>query len=396
MGLDLGSILKGGLDPGSLVSAELKSFLPSNLQFLGGIAGAITDAQMGNPTGALSNGMDALKDLQQQQTAASTTKPASTSTPAAQPFKTEPPPPPTLASHDHELATAPTLQSSAQRSPGLAMAHPLASSASSAFSGRSPEAATPTTTAASTPATTPSSTPAAPAATTPAPFPQPAAMASLGNRLGTAAPPTTPAPTAAPWRGRPEAPAPTPLVWRGQPATAPTSGWRAVPQPLPTRAQTSGELAAASAASTPAIAAGSTSTPATSSAAATAAAPSSSTTASAAPAATSSAASTVTSLVSKLPAVSIASSLVGGLLGKSSTPSDPSQMTKDQFMALGNDAFMQAVKDGKIPKEISDSPAAMQSLQARMNSISEMNQLMTSMLTALHQMEMSIIQNVRV
>lgn len=65
-------------------------------------------------------------------------------------------------------------------------------------------------------------------------------------------------------------------------------------------------------------------------------------------------------------------------------------------MALGNDAFMQAVKDGKIPKEISDSPAAMQSLQARMNSISEMNQLMTSMLTALHQMEMSIIQNVRV
>src|SRR5262249_15541776 len=41
---------------------------------------------------------------------------------------------------------------------------------------------------------------------------------------------------------------------------------------------------------------------------------------------------------------------------------DPSTMTKDQFMAQGNDAFMKAVRDGKIPKEISDSPAAMQAL----------------------------------
>ena len=31
-----------------------------------------------------------------------------------------------------------------------------------------------------------------------------------------------------------------------------------------------------------------------------------------------------------------------------------------------------------------------------MSSITEMNQLMTSMLTALHQMQMAIIQNVRV
>jgi hypothetical protein len=75
---------------------------------------------------------------------------------------------------------------------------------------------------------------------------------------------------------------------------------------------------------------------------------------------------------------------------------DPSTLSKDDFMALGNDAFMQAVVQGKIPKEISDSPAAMQSLQARMNNISEMNQLMTSMLSAVHQMEMSVIQNVRV
>jgi hypothetical protein len=98
-------------------------------------------------------------------------------------------------------------------------------------------------------------------------------------------------------------------------------------------------------------------------------------------------------VVSKLPAVA----LLQGILGsKAAVPADPSTMTKDQFMALGNDAFMAAVRDGKIPKEVQDSPAAMQSLQARMNSISQMNQLMTSMLQAMHQMQMSIIQNVRV
>jgi hypothetical protein len=75
---------------------------------------------------------------------------------------------------------------------------------------------------------------------------------------------------------------------------------------------------------------------------------------------------------------------------------DPSKMSKDDFMALANDAFMQAVRDGKIPKDIQDSPAAMQALQARMNQVSEMNQLMTAMLQAMHQMQMSIIQNVRV
>jgi hypothetical protein len=75
---------------------------------------------------------------------------------------------------------------------------------------------------------------------------------------------------------------------------------------------------------------------------------------------------------------------------------DPSTMSKDQFMAQGDEAFMKAVRDGKIPKEISDSPAAMQAMQARMNQISEMNQLMTSMIQAMHQMQMAVIQNVRV
>jgi hypothetical protein len=77
-------------------------------------------------------------------------------------------------------------------------------------------------------------------------------------------------------------------------------------------------------------------------------------------------------------------------------PKDPASMSKDEFMAQGNEALMKAVRDGKIPKEIADSPSAMQSLQARLNQISEMNQLMTAMIQAMHQMQMAVIQNVRV
>ena len=38
----------------------------------------------------------------------------------------------------------------------------------------------------------------------------------------------------------------------------------------------------------------------------------------------------------------------------------------------------------------------MMQLQARMNQIGEMNQMMTSMVQALHQMKMGVIQNLRV
>lgn len=66
------------------------------------------------------------------------------------------------------------------------------------------------------------------------------------------------------------------------------------------------------------------------------------------------------------------------------------------FLGLSDDALMKAVSAGQIPKEISDSPSNMLALQARMQHITEMNQLMTSMMQALHQMRMAIIQNVRV
>ncbi|HVV48863.1 MAG TPA: hypothetical protein VHO06_04325, partial [Polyangia bacterium] len=65
------------------------------------------------------------------------------------------------------------------------------------------------------------------------------------------------------------------------------------------------------------------------------------------------------------------------------------------LLALSPDQFMQAVTSGKIPADVANSQSAMMAVQARMNQITQMNQLVTSMLAATHQMQMSIIQNIR-
>lgn len=65
-------------------------------------------------------------------------------------------------------------------------------------------------------------------------------------------------------------------------------------------------------------------------------------------------------------------------------------------MALSPDQFMQAVTSGKIPADVANNPSAMTQIQVRMNQITQMNQLVTSMMAAMHQMQMSIIQNIRV
>jgi hypothetical protein len=292
--MDLGS-LGGGLgkmfDPGSLVSSAVKSFLPPDLQFLGGIAGAAVDIQSGNPMGAMQNGMDALQDLQQSNISHGNVAPHG-STPLTT-WKAEPPPP------------------KLQGSPSPTRTPP-SQDAATTIGLRKPDQDA---------------------------FRMDAYLSSVADLER--------------------------RVYAAQTTTAPPS--TAAPSSVP--------AAATASSSTPAVAAAPPSPPVA-----------------AAPAA-SSPTSVLSSVVSKLPAVA----LLQGILGsKAAVPADPSTMTKDQFMALGNDAFMAAVRDGKIPKEVQDSPAAMQSLQARMNSISQMNQLMTSMLQAMHQMQMSIIQNVRV
>jgi hypothetical protein len=64
-------------------------------------------------------------------------------------------------------------------------------------------------------------------------------------------------------------------------------------------------------------------------------------------------------------------------------------------MAMSPDQFLQAVTSGKIPDSVANSQSAMMQVQARMNQITQMNQLVTGMMAAMHQMEMSIIQNIR-
>jgi hypothetical protein len=65
------------------------------------------------------------------------------------------------------------------------------------------------------------------------------------------------------------------------------------------------------------------------------------------------------------------------------------------LLAMSPDQFLQAVTSGKIPDSVANSQSAMMAVQARMNQITQMNQLVTGMMAAMHQMEMSIIQNIR-
>ncbi len=66
-----------------------------------------------------------------------------------------------------------------------------------------------------------------------------------------------------------------------------------------------------------------------------------------------------------------------------------------QIDNLSDTAFMNAVRDGKISPDVAKDPAAMLKIQERMNRITQMNQLMSQMLAAMHQMAMSTIQNIR-
>jgi hypothetical protein len=84
----------------------------------------------------------------------------------------------------------------------------------------------------------------------------------------------------------------------------------------------------------------------------------------------------------------------------SSTTKSETKKTETTTMAkldkMSDGDFMDAVRNGKIPDDVLKDPKAMMQIQARMNQISEMTKLMTSMMQALHDMQMSIIQNVRV
>ena len=77
----------------------------------------------------------------------------------------------------------------------------------------------------------------------------------------------------------------------------------------------------------------------------------------------------------------------------STSSSDAKDITK--FFAQSDTDLMASVRDGKLPDAVKDDPAAMQRLQLRMNEISEMNQLISQMLAAMHDMNKAVIQNIR-
>jgi len=74
----------------------------------------------------------------------------------------------------------------------------------------------------------------------------------------------------------------------------------------------------------------------------------------------------------------------------SSTPADVASL-----LALSPDDFMRAITSGAVPADVAGDPTAMLQIQSRVNEIAQMNQLVTSMLSASHQMQMSIAQNIR-
>lgn len=65
------------------------------------------------------------------------------------------------------------------------------------------------------------------------------------------------------------------------------------------------------------------------------------------------------------------------------------------LVKLTDSAFLDAVRAGGVPADLLKDPQAALQIQQRMSDISQMNQLLTNLSRALHDMQMAVIQNVR-
>lgn len=79
----------------------------------------------------------------------------------------------------------------------------------------------------------------------------------------------------------------------------------------------------------------------------------------------------------------------------SSSSSKKDDTALEKLNKLSDADFMAKVRKGDLPKEITDDPKAMLAINQRVAHIGEMTKLMTQMISALHDMQMSILQNVR-
>ena len=337
MGFSLSSIVSDvaslATDPGKLAKDVCDAVLPQNMKAIGDIVGGAVDYETGHPLQALGHLADALKDLPQMAQGLSSSAKTNVAAAPAGSLAAEPAPPPPRAPGTQPAVTNTTV--------------PPGTSQTSTTSGPQP-AATNVIARGSTRASHRTAT-------------EPAhhrVIMKWGGRHREAV------------RTRTSAPAPA--------ASAPAGS-------APAGSAPAGSAPAGSAPAASASAASGASTSATSSKAAAGTTGGNG----AGGTATSGASKSASSSEDAADTSASTSASKGG--GSTATPSSLSDL-----MALSPDQFMQAVTSGKIPADVANNPSAMTQIQARMNQITQMNQLVTSMMAAMHQMQMSIIQNIRV
>jgi hypothetical protein len=350
MGFSLGSIVSDVTslvtDPGKAVKDICDAVLPSNMKAIGDIVGGAVDFETGHPLQALGHLTDALKDLPQMAQGLSTTAAKTAATPVGT-AAAEPTPPPPRAPAAASVATATGVSTASQASaaPGSAPTVTVSTGSSGA--------PVPATLKPGEQVTIRMDANGRGVTITERPAPAARTGTSTVQREGGHH--RESARSEASRRHPPIVPSATTTPPSATTATRSASGSTAGSAPAASTATTKPEATTASAG-------GSSATSASASGS------------SSAGAATSGAAGTAAA-------------------GASATPT-PSNLAG--LMALSPDQFMQAVTSGNIPPDVANNPAAMTQIQARMNQITQMNQLVTSMMAAMHQMQMSIIQNIRV
>lgn len=80
----------------------------------------------------------------------------------------------------------------------------------------------------------------------------------------------------------------------------------------------------------------------------------------------------------------------------SSSSTKKEETALDKLNKLSDAEFMAKVRKGDLPKEITDDPKAMLAIEQRVQHIAQMTRMMSQMMQALHDMQMAILQNVRV
>jgi hypothetical protein len=427
MGFSIGTLVSDLTNPGKLISDLAGSALPSNMKGIGDMLGGIADLGAGNPLGALSHLTDALKDLPQLLQslaggAAGASKPAGTAA-------AEPTPPPTRAT----ASSAPAATTASTPATTTATSTPATTTTASAPAATAAASTPPTTTAASAPApTTPASPTPAPAATpstaaaspTSTTLPSPTVTVTKhgretitriddGNRTTTVA--EVNGHTVVGVRddatgrvlSRVSGSGNLSLGVNGATISVTHNGSETLTKiddgnKKTTIDQIGGRTTVSIQGAAPvggaAPAAASVAAPSTPAAAAPPAPTGASSTTASAGASAASPATGASTATGTTTAAGASTTNATGASGSSSSASGSSSASpKDlaSLMALSPDQFMQAVTSGKIPPDVANSQSAMMQVQARMNQITQMNQLVTGMMAAMHQMQMAIIQNIR-